>query len=156
MTMFKKAYGGRVRQVLDCSEGNRTKASFAPECDINKIMARYEATGLVEHVRDGAPFYGDFQNIPDFAEALRFVQTSEDFFDQLPSKVRRRFDNDVGEFLAFMSNPDNQAEAAELGLIRTDLSSARGTSGERGGDEPREEGASAPETNAPAGNGPSA
>ena len=36
-----------------------TKQSFKDECDINKIMAKFQKTGAIEHYAKHAPSYGD-------------------------------------------------------------------------------------------------
>lgn len=105
----------RRKVTVDCSKGGRTHQSFKDECDINKIMARHKKTGLIrrKHMR---PQYGDFANVGDYQEALNIAKTAEAMFGELDSRVRARFNNDPGAFLEFCDDPNNQAEAIDLGI----------------------------------------
>lgn len=96
---------------------SKTKQSMAPECDINNIMRRFEKTGILEHVSRHAGRYGDFTGAPaSYHEALNQVVDAQTMFLALPAKVRARFSNDPGEFLAFVSDPANVDELIRLGL----------------------------------------
>lgn len=103
---------GRVRVF----EVSRTKQAMKEECDINNIMKRYERTGIVQHVNKHAAQYGDVPAV-DLLEAYAIVEKAKSMFDDLPAKARKRFGNDPMEFLAFVQNPENKAEAEALGLL---------------------------------------
>jgi len=92
-----------------------TKQADKDSCDINLIMARYTKTGIIEHGNKHQAQYGVVPET-DFRQALEVIQTSSDMFDELPAKVRRRFNNNPAEFLGFCDNPDNLTEARLLGL----------------------------------------
>lgn len=97
---------------------SRTRQSFKDECDVNKIMAKFEKTALVDHVNERQGQYGDFTNLPSsFHEAIEQVRAANAMFLTLPSKVRKKFGNDPGVFLEFVSDPDNAEGMRELGLI---------------------------------------
>jgi len=108
----------RRRVAIDFSDSpSRTKQQFAKECDINHIMAKYKKTGFIEHVRSNP---GQFVDLPDqveYHEALNLVLEARSAFDTMPGTVRRRFNDDPREFLAFMEDPANEAEARELGIL---------------------------------------
>lgn len=96
-----------------------TDQSMAPECDINRILAKYQKTGILDHVNRFAGSYGDFLDTPtDYQEAINQVMAADAAFADLPSTVRRRFSNDVGNFLQFVSDPNNRDEMHTLGLLR--------------------------------------
>lgn len=96
----------------------RTKQSHRDECDINTIMKRFEKTGMLEHANQYEGSYGDFTQIPeDYQSAVNLVQNAQQMFMSLPAEVRGRFENDPGEFLAFVSNRENRDEMLEMGLI---------------------------------------
>jgi len=92
-----------------------TKQSFTKECDINNIMAKYQKTGAIEHVNKHEASYG-FATSIDFQEALEIIRTGQTMFDELPSSIRTKFDNDPAKFLDFVQDENNQAEMVELGL----------------------------------------
>lgn len=94
-----------------------TKQSHMKECDINLIMAKWEKTGILEHRNTHEGSYGDFTSAPgDYQESLNAVLDAETMFSELPSKIRRRFGNDPGQFLDFVQDPDNADEMVSLGL----------------------------------------
>lgn len=92
------------------------KQSFKDECDINQIMAKFQRTGVLEHVSKYEGAYGECPS-HDFREALEIVANAQEMFAELPSEVRRRFDNDPEEFLKFCENEENRDEAIKLGLL---------------------------------------
>ena len=112
-----------------------THQSFVAECDINNIMSRYEKGLIIEHVNRYQGDYGDFTDAPtDYAEALNQVMAAQEMFMSLPSKIRERFENDPGQFLAFVQDPENLEEMQELGLSSRPPSKTGEAGGEAGVD----------------------
>lgn len=98
-------------------EPSRTRQEFADECDINILMRRYEATGVVSHVNDRVPVYLDLSmGVPDLREALDLVKAAETAFASLPAVVRKEFDNDPLKFVEFAEKPENLDRMREFGL----------------------------------------
>lgn len=95
---------------------SRTQQSFADECDINNIMARYEQTGLLPE-NPFEPRFGDTTMLPAFHEAQNIIATANETFAALPAKIRERFHNDPAQYLDFFSNDENFDEAVRLGLV---------------------------------------
>ncbi len=102
----------RVRVVFE-GEG-RTRQSFTDECDINKIMAKYQKTGAISHFSRHSARY-DFADDITFHEALNVVTEADRMFADLPSKLRERF-REPGDFLSFVQDEANAEEMIELGL----------------------------------------
>lgn len=96
-----------------------TKQADAREADINFIMRKYEQTGLLP-TKAGVPQYGDFTAVKDYREAMEQILEAHTAFDGMPAKLRARFHNNPGEFIAFVDNASNRKEAIELGLIASD------------------------------------
>jgi phage internal scaffolding protein len=97
---------------------------FRDECNINTIMGRYERTGiLVDPLlqRQVKPEFGDFANLPDYQEAQNAIIEAHELFDNLPSSIRKRFDNSPARLLDFMADPDNLDEAIRLGIVSKPL-----------------------------------
>lgn len=109
----------RARESLSLDTGSEShvQQQFVRECDINNILKRYRATGLMRQL-PGQPRYGDFSDIPDYQDALNTVIRAEEAFGRLPSDLRTRFDNDPQKFLDFVHDPANQEELYELGLAQ--------------------------------------
>lgn len=94
-----------------------TKQSFRDETNINRIMQRYEKTGIIDHVRDNPGQYGDFSNVHTYQESLNMIMLAQEMFDSLPAIVRKTFDNDPVKFVEFAQDPDNDDQMREMGLL---------------------------------------
>lgn len=113
---MKKLERERPRHQLHFDEPSKTKQSMAAECDINNIMAKYRATGLVDHVARYGGQYGFLPDETDYQTNLESVREAREAFESLPSKIRTQFENDPAKFLGFVLDPANKAAVAELGL----------------------------------------
>lgn len=110
----KDAFG-----VVTYPQRSKTQQQFIDDCDINKIVARADASGVLTHTARGTPQYGDFSQFGDslhFQNSLNTVIEAENAFMALPAETRKRFSNDPAELLAFLEDPKNQDEAVRLGL----------------------------------------
>lgn len=104
----------KVEINFDPDEG-MTRQEFEAECNINNIMAKYQRTGVVDHITKHAPEYGDYDPI-DFQTALNTIKEGEEMFAELPSSARKYFDNDPATFMTFVQDPNNIDKLVELGL----------------------------------------
>lgn len=107
---------GRFRPKLRCGP-TRTKQADKDRCDINKIVAKYNRTGMLEHVNKNAPFFGDVAQLGDYQEAMNVVVRANELFAGMSSSVRERFHNDPNEMIEFLSKEENKAEAIKLGMV---------------------------------------
>ena len=95
MSMKSSDFGPR-----DYSDG-RTKQAFKDSCDINKILKKAQKTGSLAFAEKyGKQQFGEFENY-DLLEALQKVERAEEIFMELPSEVRKDFQNDALAFAAF-------------------------------------------------------
>lgn len=113
---LRNAYSPRKRVVTAVVGESRTKQSFRDECDINRIMARYQNTGVLEFMQRRDPQYADVSAV-DYQEACNLVAEANSMFENLPSALRSRFDNSPAQLLGFLENPANLQEAISLGLV---------------------------------------
>ena len=121
--MFNTPYDGNRNRVsidfLD-DDGNpaigRTEQHHADACDVNNILKQYDRTGLLSHVNEMKAHYGDFTEVNEYQESLNTVIYAQNAFDDLPSDVRKRFANDPGLFIEFVTNPSNIDEMVDIGL----------------------------------------
>lgn len=106
---------GTERHVYN-DEPSRTRQEFADECDINKIMERYD--GYMPPIPgDRAPQYIDFTEIPeDLMGTMELMHDAENAFMRLPAKVRREFDNNPYMFVDFCADPNNLDQLREWEL----------------------------------------
>lgn len=96
-----------------------TNQSDKDSADINKIMARYEKTGLITDELTGnqrQPVYGDFSGVGDFHQMQITIAKVTEAFLALPADTRNRFQNDPHNLIQWLENPANDAEAVKLGL----------------------------------------
>ncbi len=101
---------------LAFTEPSLTKQSFARECDINLIMAKYARTGVLSHVNEAMPRYDDVSQVGDFREAQERVIRGKDLFALLSPEAREIFQNDPSRFFEFVADPANEREVVKLGF----------------------------------------
>lgn len=95
-----------------------TKQQFKDECDINNVLKKYDSTGLITHVNKTQARFGDFTEVNEYQESLNIVIAAQAAFDALPSALRKRFANDPGLYVEFVTNPENEAEMIRLGMAK--------------------------------------
>jgi Chlamydia-phage Chp2 scaffold (Chlamy_scaf). len=115
--MFKKPYEPRERLQVKFPNPSRTKQAFKQEANINTILDKYHRTGLMP-TYDQPQQYGDYSGVMDYHTAMTKIAEGKSAFADLPSKIRKRFDNNVGAFLDFIHDESNLDEMVELGLAR--------------------------------------
>lgn len=111
----RNAFSERIRNGTVNDEPDMAKQSMKDECNINNIVARFQRTGVVDHLNKHGPNYG-FADSITLHESMEIVRKAQEMFDDLPSEIRKRFVNDPAAFLDFVQNPENQDEAVRLGL----------------------------------------
>ncbi|AXH74044.1 MAG: internal scaffolding protein [Microviridae sp.] len=94
-----------------------TKQEFKDECDINILMSKYQSTGQMPILNQSAPQYLDCTGF-EFQSSMEFVAGAQSMFNELPSHLRNRFQNDPGTFLDFCSDENNRPEMLKLGLLK--------------------------------------
>jgi len=114
--LFRSAYDPSVPVRVSFPDQGRTKQSFKTECDINFIVDRAKRTGIVDHLNTKTPIFGDFTNVPSYQERLDSVIAVNAAFEQVPAKIRKLFNNDAGEFVAFAQDPANSDQLVKWGL----------------------------------------
>lgn len=94
---------------------SRTKQAHKDECDINRIMAKYQKTGAIAHLSKYRPAYAELTG-ESFMEMMHKVKAAETMFDDLPASLRKKFNGNPADFLRFVQNPANLPEMVSLGL----------------------------------------
>lgn len=108
---FLDAEGEPLEGAEDMCEQHHKQA-----CDVNNILKQYDKTGLLTHVNNTQAHYGDFTEINEYQTSLNMVIEAQNSFMELPSAIRKRFGNDPGLFIEFVTNPENASEMVEMGL----------------------------------------
>lgn len=102
-------------------EPSLTKQSFKESTDINNIMARYQKTGVLDHVSKFSGTYGDLDG-QTFTEQQVIIANAISMFEELPSKARAFFEHSPANFLDYVDDlgddptPQQLTTLAELGL----------------------------------------
>lgn len=93
----------------------RTKQAFKDSCDINKMLAKAQKVGSIEHLKKyPAAVYGEFDGTFDLLTAHQRLDRANQIFSELPSEVRKEFNNDSIAFVKFAANPANNGRLQEL------------------------------------------
>jgi len=97
----------------------KAKQEFKNDADINSIMKKFQKTGIITHVNKHQGQYGDMSP-QTLHESLNTVRTAETMFNELPSSIRNKFENQPGQFLEYVQDPKNYADAKAIGLRLSD------------------------------------
>lgn len=107
----------RKKHQLGGFEKTLTVQSEKDKCCINHIMAKYTATGQIDHMRDATGQYLDVSTVEDFQSSMNTVVKTQQQFELLPAEIRKQFDNDPAQFLGFVSDANNKDEMIKMGLV---------------------------------------
>ena len=116
---IRSAYSPRVIVAIDDFGPGQTKQNHKKECDINVIMAKYQKTGVITHIKNHGREYGDYDAIT-YEEAMQTVAEGNSLFEELPSKARAHFDNDPAKFMETVNSEDGINTLKKLGLAYGD------------------------------------
>lgn len=108
----------RERIQLTNFDKTKTKQSFADKVNINKIVAKHQRSGMVEHLNEKEPFYGDVTHLGDYRESLNIVIEAKELFAKMSAEIREKFKNNPNEMITFLNNPANLAEAVALKMVK--------------------------------------
>ncbi len=87
-------------------EDGRTKQCYKDECDIDKIMSRFNVTGTISHLAKYGGIYADFSDF-DFHKQNNMLTKGREIFDALPAELRREFGQSASNFFAYVNDPAN-------------------------------------------------
>lgn len=104
---------------------SQTKTSFASDCDINVIVARFLKTGQLPQAVV-PPAYMDTTQVPVGTDALMAIRTAQQAFEQLPLALRREIGHDPRALEPWLKDPSNEDRARKFGLL-VDAIPANGT-----------------------------
>jgi phage internal scaffolding protein len=113
---FRTAYGQKLRVAIATGDG-LTEQNHKDETDINKIVRKYNKTGLIDHLNQFEKQYGDMTGY-DYQDAMNTVAAANTMFEGLPSAIRNKFDNDPAKFINFVDNEANEDQLVEMGLAK--------------------------------------
>lgn len=99
-----------------------TLQSPSHDANINNIVGRWLTTGNPpEHINLHTPKWGDFSTAGTYHDMANRVASVAQSFARLPSKIRRKFENQPEQLMDYLSDPANYPEAIELGILDPSL-----------------------------------
>ena len=114
---FKTPYNGRVACSFETTGESMTQEHFREETEILNIIRRHDRNGVIDHINKGSAIYGDFSEITDYRDMIHKLREADSAFAQVPSDVRKRFENDPAKFFNFVTDESNHEALAEMGLV---------------------------------------
>ena len=93
------------RVQTPCDKTTMTEQHHKQSCDINHIMAKYVKTGLLTHINENQPQYGDLTGL-DFKQSMDLITEQTSKFMTLPAGIRAMFQNDPAQYLDLMTQED--------------------------------------------------
>lgn len=114
--IIDKRANGTKRVSQTFGENSRVEQSHKDKTNINSIMRKYIRQGTVP-ISGKIPIFGDFTGNTDFHTTQNKIVEAKEKFMKVPSEIRKKFNNDVGEFIEFANNPENQQELENMGLL---------------------------------------
>lgn len=113
---FKTPYNGRVACSFETTGESMTQEHFREETEILNIIRRHDRNGVIDHINKGTAIYGDFSEITDYRDMIHKLREADSAFAQVPSDIRKRFENDPARFFNFVTDSNNHKELADMGL----------------------------------------
>ena len=90
-----------------------TEQSFAFECDINNIVKLQ----VPPRLNTQPPLFSTVFSPNLYEQAINVIAEAQSKFEELPSDLRSKFDNDPKKLLAFLDDESNYDKAVEYGLV---------------------------------------
>lgn len=116
---IRRPYDGmRLAVKKEITQPSMTKQADKAACDVNAIMAKYHKTGVITSINRRQPRYDDVSNATNYHDAINIVLEAEEAFAGLSAKVRKAFDNDPGQLLAALDDPEQHDMLRELGILQ--------------------------------------
>lgn len=98
---------------------SRTQQQFAEDADINIIVHRF---GVANEPLPPMPtdprYYGEVEDSTDLGDMLRRVHDAKTRFNDLPSRLRNKFNNSPAQLWQWIHDEENADEAVKLGLLK--------------------------------------
>lgn len=118
--MIKKFYDREPVKGIEFIEPSLVDVSFEQECDLHFILDNFMRNGgTLDKLKDRVSklSYGDSPSDDAYLNAQMLVAACNSQFNDLPAIVREEFDNNVSNYLAYVSDPSNLKDAYERHLI---------------------------------------
>ena len=111
---------GKKRVQTVNKSDSLTVQSDREQAEMKSILAKYEMTGVIEHLRQVDLEFRDITAFDNYHDAMREAERAKQEFMTLPSKVREVFDHDHGKWLDAAEDgvtPEQHAKLVKLGMV---------------------------------------
>jgi len=114
---FTTAYGAKLKVQSINNDPSMTKQSLKDDADVNKIIKRYNKTGVLPNMNKLEAVYGEITS-QDLQDAINKVDASYEAFAEVPAPIRALFNNNAGDFIDYATNPQNIKQMTNWGLAK--------------------------------------
>ena len=111
---FRTSRDKALLQPFVSEKASKTVRSFGYETDINNIVQGCGSSFPTRQVQPQTEI-GYFKP-GQYEEAMIIAANARSQFEELPSDVRLKFNNDPGQLINFLNDSKNDDEAVKLGL----------------------------------------
>lgn len=115
MNQVRDRFSPRVAVIAPEGE-SMTQQHFAEEVDINNIVAKYNRSGIITHVRAAQEKFGPLPELSEYAVHLDKVAKAQQAFEMLPAELRNHFNNSIPGFFKYISEEKNFDQCVEWGI----------------------------------------
>ena len=98
----------------NCYEDGCTVESFKDSTDVNRILERHGGLKSINHLEVYGGEYGDFTQWEDLLTAQQQLARGKQIFDDLPTELRREFQNEPSRFFKFVNQADMAGKLHEV------------------------------------------
>lgn len=115
MTDIRNKFTGKQDKPKPIQGDSLTQQHMSESTDINNMVKRYTQGGQI-NLNKRQPTFG-IASAADFHTMQNAVADVRTQFNNLPSRLRSKFQNDPHMLLRWLENPANHDQAVKLGLI---------------------------------------
>lgn len=118
MRFLHKFSENRIKKLAMLPSGNsKMQQHLVAETDINRIISKYNKTGIITHIARAKKVYGDFTELKDVAEAMDTTTKAQAVFESLPAELRNKFGNSIPGFFEYIHDPNNREQCEQWGIF---------------------------------------
>lgn len=111
---------------IDFGTESKVQQQFKDDNNISSLVARANSGEQIMG-NSKQPQFIDHTQFEDYTVMLNRVIKVRKYFESLPSSIRGRFENNPQMLLSFLSDPKNQAEGQDIGLLPMPPKKAKAT-----------------------------
>lgn len=113
----RNKFSKRTPVILHSTGEDLTQQHFREEVSINNIIAKYNKTGVINHVSRNRLRFGEFRDLAEHITDIDKVTKAQQSFETLPATLRNEFGNSIEGFFKFVKNPANNEQLIKWGIL---------------------------------------